>query len=222
MPATAMQVDVRILRYNPERTPSPTGRTTGARPSRWTASSTLLHTIKWRAGRHAHLPPLLRPRRLRLRRHADQRPQPAGLQGPASTSSAATITVEPLPGLPVIKDLVVDMDGFFAKYRSVQPFLINDTPTSRARSGASRRRSGPATTTPPSASCAPPAPAPARRSGPSRATSARPPSSTPTASSSTRATRAPRSAWRSWPTRTACGAAARSSTARTPARAAST
>jgi succinate dehydrogenase / fumarate reductase iron-sulfur subunit len=33
------------------------------------------------------------------------------------------ITVAPLPGLPVLKDLVVDMDGFFAKFRSVQPFL---------------------------------------------------------------------------------------------------
>ena len=36
------------------------------------------------------------------------------------------ITVAPLPGLPVMKDLVVDMEGFFAKFRSVQPFLQND------------------------------------------------------------------------------------------------
>ena len=38
------------------------------------------------------------------------------------------ISVAPLPGLPVVKDLVVDMDGFFAKYRSVKPYLINDRP----------------------------------------------------------------------------------------------
>ena len=38
------------------------------------------------------------------------------------------ISVSPLPGLPVVKDLVVDMEGFFAKYRSVRPFLINDDP----------------------------------------------------------------------------------------------
>ena len=38
------------------------------------------------------------------------------------------ITVAPLPGLPVIKDLIVDMDGFFESYRSVQPFLVNDRP----------------------------------------------------------------------------------------------
>jgi succinate dehydrogenase / fumarate reductase iron-sulfur subunit len=36
------------------------------------------------------------------------------------------ITVEPLIGFPVIKDLVVDMDQFFAGYRSVKPYLIAD------------------------------------------------------------------------------------------------
>jgi succinate dehydrogenase / fumarate reductase iron-sulfur subunit len=35
------------------------------------------------------------------------------------------ITVEPIRGLPVIKDLVVDMEPFFAQYRSVLPYLIN-------------------------------------------------------------------------------------------------
>ena len=38
----------------------------------------------------------------------------------------ARVTIEPLRGLPVIKDLTVDMAPFFAKYRSIQPFLIND------------------------------------------------------------------------------------------------
>ncbi len=36
------------------------------------------------------------------------------------------ITVAPLPGLPVVKDLVVDMDGFFDKFKAVQPFLQSD------------------------------------------------------------------------------------------------
>lgn len=34
------------------------------------------------------------------------------------------ITVEPLRGFPVIKDLVVDMEAFFAKYRGLKPYLI--------------------------------------------------------------------------------------------------
>jgi succinate dehydrogenase / fumarate reductase iron-sulfur subunit len=38
------------------------------------------------------------------------------------------ITIEPLLGLPVIKDLVVDMEPFFEHYRSISPFLINDDP----------------------------------------------------------------------------------------------
>jgi succinate dehydrogenase / fumarate reductase iron-sulfur subunit len=37
------------------------------------------------------------------------------------------ITVEPIRGLPVIKDLVVDMEPFFAQYRAVLPYLINST-----------------------------------------------------------------------------------------------
>jgi succinate dehydrogenase / fumarate reductase, iron-sulfur subunit len=36
--------------------------------------------------------------------------------------------IEPLPLFPVIKDLVVDLDPFFEKYRSVKPYLINDEP----------------------------------------------------------------------------------------------
>jgi succinate dehydrogenase / fumarate reductase iron-sulfur subunit len=33
------------------------------------------------------------------------------------------ITIEPLRGFKVIKDLVVDMDAFFAKYRGIKPYL---------------------------------------------------------------------------------------------------
>jgi succinate dehydrogenase / fumarate reductase iron-sulfur subunit len=39
------------------------------------------------------------------------------------------ITVEPMLGYPVIKDLVVDMDPFMAKYEKIKPYLINDEPT---------------------------------------------------------------------------------------------
>ncbi len=38
------------------------------------------------------------------------------------------IAIEPLRGLPVIKDLAVDMEPFFAHYRAIEPFLINDDP----------------------------------------------------------------------------------------------
>ncbi|GAP17297.1 succinate dehydrogenase iron-sulfur subunit [Levilinea saccharolytica] len=38
------------------------------------------------------------------------------------------VTVEPLLGMRVIKDLIVDMEPFFAHYRSVMPYLVNDEP----------------------------------------------------------------------------------------------
>ena len=53
------------------------------------------------------------------------------------------ISVAPLTGLPVVKDLVVDMDGFLTKYRSVMPFLIADSPAperERRQSPADRAR----------------------------------------------------------------------------------
>lgn len=37
------------------------------------------------------------------------------------------IVLRPLPGLPVIRDLIVDMTQFFKQYDSIKPFLINDT-----------------------------------------------------------------------------------------------
>ena len=45
---------------------------------------------------------------------------------PASGIQRHPIEIAPLKGLKVIKDLVVDMDGFFAKYKKVKPYLIAD------------------------------------------------------------------------------------------------
>ncbi len=38
------------------------------------------------------------------------------------------VVLRPLPGFPVIRDLIVDMTQFFAHYREVRPYLINDAP----------------------------------------------------------------------------------------------
>ncbi len=38
------------------------------------------------------------------------------------------IRLAPLPGLPVIRDLIVDMTQFFNQYHSIKPYLINDDP----------------------------------------------------------------------------------------------
>ncbi len=39
-----------------------------------------------------------------------------------------TIVVEPILGLPVLKDLIVDMEPFFQAYRKVMPWFINNDP----------------------------------------------------------------------------------------------
>ena len=43
-------------------------------------------------------------------------------------SNAVKIQVEPILGMRVKKDLIVDMGPFFEHYKSVMPFFVNDTP----------------------------------------------------------------------------------------------
>jgi len=53
------------------------------------------------------------------------------------------IVVEPLRGLPVLKDLIVDMEPFFDAYKSVLPYFVNDDPapvTERYQSVEDRER----------------------------------------------------------------------------------
>lgn len=38
------------------------------------------------------------------------------------------LVIRPLPGLPVIRDLVVDMTQFYKQYEKIQPYLQNDKP----------------------------------------------------------------------------------------------
>ncbi|MCF3122155.1 succinate dehydrogenase iron-sulfur subunit [Streptomyces luteocolor] len=56
---------------------------------------------------------------------------------------AKPITVEPIKGLTVLKDLVVDMDPFFQAYRDVMPFLVtkgNEPTRERLQSAEDRER----------------------------------------------------------------------------------
>ena len=43
-------------------------------------------------------------------------------------SLKSPVTINPMPGLPVIRDLVVDMEQFYHQYRAVKPYLINNDP----------------------------------------------------------------------------------------------
>ena len=55
-----------------------------------------------------------------------------GRNGLACITPLATlsqpVTLRPLPGMPVIRDLVVDMSNFYRQYRAVKPYLIANGP----------------------------------------------------------------------------------------------
>jgi succinate dehydrogenase / fumarate reductase iron-sulfur subunit len=120
-----MQVDVRILRYDPERDPKPHWEGYRVESGPMDRVLDLLHMVKWEqdgsltfrrscahgvCGSDAML--VNGRNRLACKIRVDQ--------------LGKRISVAPLPGLPVIKDLVVDMEDFFAKYRSVLPYQLDD------------------------------------------------------------------------------------------------
>ena len=55
-----------------------------------------------------------------------------GRNGLACITKVADLTepvvLRPLPSFPIIRDLVVDMTGFFKQYHSIKPYLINEDP----------------------------------------------------------------------------------------------
>lgn len=60
-----------------------------------------------------------------------------------SSIKGNTITLRPLPGMPVVRDLVVDMTQFYKQYDKVKPYLINDQPapaTERLQSPEDRKK----------------------------------------------------------------------------------
>jgi succinate dehydrogenase / fumarate reductase iron-sulfur subunit len=123
-----MQVDLRILRYDPERDQKPHWEQYSVAAEPIDRVLDLLHKVKYEldgtltfrrscghgiCGSDAML--INGRNRLACKIRVDQ-------------LGKRRITVAPLPGLPVVKDLVVDMEGFFDRYRSVLPFLIDESP----------------------------------------------------------------------------------------------
>lgn len=123
-----MQVDLRILRYDPERDAKPHWESYLVDSEPMDRVLDLLHRVKYEqdgtltfrrscahgvCGSDAML--INGRNRLACRIRVEQ-------------LGKRRITVAPLPGLPLVKDLVVDMEGFFSKYRSVMPFLVADGP----------------------------------------------------------------------------------------------
>ena len=129
-----MQVELRILRYDPERDTKPHEERYLVQSEPMDRVLDLLHKVKYEqdgtltfrrscahgvCGSDAML--INGRNRLACKIRVDQ-------------LGKKVITVAPLPGLPLVKDLVVDMEAFFEKFRSVQPYLqTTDMPPIRER-----------------------------------------------------------------------------------------
>jgi succinate dehydrogenase / fumarate reductase, iron-sulfur subunit len=137
-----MQVDLRILRYDPERDPAPHWEAYKVEAAPMDRVLNLLHTIKnemdgtltfRRSCAHGICGSDAMLVNNRNRLACKVRVEQLGRK----------ISVAPLVGLPVVKDLVVDTEGFFAKYRSALPFFVNDSPApsrERLQSAEDRER----------------------------------------------------------------------------------
>jgi succinate dehydrogenase / fumarate reductase, iron-sulfur subunit len=123
-----MQVDLRILRFDPERDAKPHWDTYRVEADpRTDRVLDLLHRVKYehdgsltfrRSCAHGVCGSDAMLINGRNRLACKERIEKLGRR----------ISIAPLQGLPVMKDLVVDMEGFFESYRSVMPFLVNDAP----------------------------------------------------------------------------------------------
>jgi len=122
-----IQVELRIERFDPEHDPQPHWEQYELDAEPRDRILDLLHRVKWEidgtltfrrscghgvCGSDAML--INGRNRLACKASVDQ--------------LGRRISVSPLPALPVIKDLVVDMDGFFGIHRRIRPYFINDTP----------------------------------------------------------------------------------------------
>ena len=61
----------------------------------------------------------------------------------SDVTNRGKLVLRPLPGLPVIRDLVVDLSQFYRQYEKVKPYLINDEPvpvTERLQSPEDREK----------------------------------------------------------------------------------
>ncbi len=122
-----MEVTLKILRYNPETDKKPHYETYKVEAERNDQVLDLLNQVKW------YQDGTLSYRRScahgicgsdAMRINGINRLACKVLVRDVGTK----ITVEPLLGMPIEKDLIVDMEPFFEHYRSVLPYLVNEDP----------------------------------------------------------------------------------------------
>jgi succinate dehydrogenase / fumarate reductase iron-sulfur subunit len=120
-----MELTLRIRRYNPEVREDPWWDEFTVDMEPWDHVLEALHEVKWR-----------QDGTLALRRscaHGICGSDAMVINGKNDLACkvlvkdvAPKVTVEPIRGLRVLKDLIVDMDAFFEGYTKMLPYLIND------------------------------------------------------------------------------------------------
>lgn len=124
-----MQVIFRILRYNPEKDKEPHYEIYRVEAYENMTVLDVLHQIKWDndgtlSFRRSCAHGICGSDGMRI--NGKNRLACSILLKDLNMSK--TITVEPLPAMPIIKDLIVDMGDFYKKNETMKPYLINNTP----------------------------------------------------------------------------------------------
>ncbi|PPK69699.1 succinate dehydrogenase iron-sulfur subunit [Actinokineospora auranticolor] len=148
VPDGAVTVTVRVQRFNPETDSEPRWESFGVPALPTDRVLNLLHYVKW------YLDGTLTFRRSCA--HGICGSDAMQINGVnrlackvlvkdllAGGGKHTTITVAPIKGLPVNKDLLVDMEPFMEAFRAVKPFLItygNEPTRERIQSAADRER----------------------------------------------------------------------------------
>ena len=128
-----MQAQLRIRRFNPEKDKKPTwGEFTLDDVNKTDSVLDLLHRVKWEQDgtltlRRSCAHGVCGSDAMRIN-GANALACKMLVQRLKKDDDTVTIQVEPILGMTVIKDLVVDMEPFMDHYRSVLPYFINDSP----------------------------------------------------------------------------------------------
>ncbi|MCA9964853.1 MAG: succinate dehydrogenase iron-sulfur subunit [Anaerolineales bacterium] len=128
-----MKVDLRVRRFNPEKDQKPWwGEYTLEKVRATDTVLDLLHRIKWEQDgtltlRRSCAHGVCGSDALRIN-GANMLACKTLVTRLTKDNNYARIQVEPILGMQIIKDLVVDMEPFFDHYRSVMPYFVNDNP----------------------------------------------------------------------------------------------